>query len=103
MVAGRVVRVDRSGAKTSISSSYFNVFGLAWNRDEIWFTAADELPLFRNAVFAVAPSGQARLVLRVAGNATLHDVAPDGRLLIAQRTTDPASASSRQAKRRSAI
>jgi dipeptidyl aminopeptidase/acylaminoacyl peptidase len=89
---GRVVRVDRSGAKTSISSPYFNVFGLAWNRDEIWFTAADELPLFRNAVYAVAPSGQARLVLRVPGNATLHDVAPDGRLLIA-RTDDRAGIS----------
>ena len=84
---GRVVRIDRSGAKRRISLPYFNVFGLAWNSDEIWFTAADELPLFRNAVYTVAPSGQARLVLRVPGNATLHDVAPDGRLLIA-RTDD---------------
>ncbi|HYN08469.1 MAG TPA: protein kinase [Vicinamibacterales bacterium] len=84
---GHVVLVDRSGARTTFPSRYFNVFGLAWNRDEIWFTAADELPLFRNAVYAVTRSGEPRLVSRVPGNATLHDVAPDGRLLIA-RTDD---------------
>ena len=84
---GRVVLVDRSGLKTTVSSPYFNVFGLAWNGDEIWFTAADELPLFRNAVYAVTPSGGARVVSRVPGNASLHDAAPDGRLLIA-RTDD---------------
>ena len=84
---GRVVLVDRSGSKTTVSSPYFNVFGLAWNGDEIWFTAADELPLFRNALYAVTPSGGARVVSRVPGNASLHDAAPDGRLLIA-RTDD---------------
>ena len=59
-LTGTVVLVDRSGVRKTISSRYFNVFGLAWNGDEIWFTAADELPLFRNAVYAVPRSGQVR-------------------------------------------
>jgi hypothetical protein len=84
---GKVVIFDRSGARRAESASYFNVFGLAWNRDEVWFTAADELPLFRNAVQAMDASGAVRIVARVPGNTSLHDIAPDGRVLIA-RTDD---------------
>ena len=84
---GRVVVVDRAGVKQTASAEYFNVFGLAWNGDEVWFTAADELPLFRNTIYAMKRSGDVRVVARVPGNTSLHDVAPDGRLLIA-RTDD---------------
>ena len=84
---GRVVVVDRSGVKRAVSANYSNVFGLAWNGDDVLFTAADELPLFRNTIYAMSRSGDVRLVARVPGNTTLHDVAPDGRLLIA-RTDD---------------
>jgi dipeptidyl aminopeptidase/acylaminoacyl peptidase len=81
---GRVVIVDRSGVKRAISPYYFNVFGLAWKGDEVWFTAADELPLFRNTIYAMDASGAVRIVGRVPGNTSLHDIAPDGRALIAQ-------------------
>jgi len=85
---GRLIVVDRSGAKRLVSADqYFNVFGLAWKGDEVWFTAAERLPLFRNTVFAMDASGAVRVVARTAGNVTLHDVAPDGRVLIA-RTDD---------------
>jgi hypothetical protein len=84
---GRVVVVDRKGAKRAVSAQYANVFGLAWRGDEVWFTAADELPLFRNTLYAMKGSGDVRLVVRVPGNTSLHDVAPDGRVLIA-RTDD---------------
>ena len=85
---GRVVVVDRSGATRTVSpGSYFNVFGLAWRGDEVWFTAADELPLFRNTIYAMDAAGAVRVVARVPGNTTLHDIAPDGSLLIA-RTDD---------------
>jgi Tol biopolymer transport system component len=85
---GRVVIVDRSGAQQAASPrSYFNVFGLAWKGDEVWFTAADELPLFRNTIYAMNASGAVRIVARVPGNTSLHDIAPDGRVLIA-RTDD---------------
>jgi hypothetical protein len=86
-LSGRVAIVDRAGAKKISSANYVNVFGLAWKGDEVWFTAADELPLFRNAVCALRPDGDVRIVARVPGNASLHDVAPDGRALIA-RTDD---------------
>ncbi|MEO5815059.1 MAG: protein kinase [Gemmatimonadaceae bacterium] len=84
---GRVVVVDRAGVKRAVSEQYANVFGLAWRGEEVWFTAADELPLFRNTIYAMKPSGNVRIVARVAGNTSLHDIAPDGRLLIA-RTDD---------------
>ena len=84
---GRVLILDRSGAKRAESAAYFNVFGLAWKGDEVWFTAADELPLFRNTIYAMSASGASRVVTRVPGNTSLHDIAPDGRALIA-RTDD---------------
>lgn len=85
---GRVVIYDLSGARRAVSPrNYFNVFGLAWRGNEVWFTAADESPLFRNALHAMDASGAVRVVARVPSNATLHDVAPDGRVLIA-RTDD---------------
>ena len=84
---GKVMIFDRSGAKRAESARYFNVFGLAWHDDEVWFTAADELPLLRNAVHAMDAAGTMRMVARVPGNTSLHDVAPDGRALIA-RTDD---------------
>ena len=86
-LSGKVVVFDRAGKRRAESTDYFNVFGLAWRGDEVWFTAADELPLLRNAVFAMDASGRTRTITRVPGNTTLHDVAPDGRLLIA-RTDD---------------
>ena len=86
-LAGKVVVFDRSGARRAESAKYFNVFGLAWHGDEVWFTAADELPLLRNAVHAMGAAGAVRIVARVPGNTSLHDIAPDGRVLIA-RTDD---------------
>jgi dipeptidyl aminopeptidase/acylaminoacyl peptidase len=87
-IAGRVVVVDRSGARRITSAlTSPNVFGLAWKGDEVWFTAAEQLPLFRNTVHAMNASGDVRVVARAPGNASLHDVAPDGRVLIA-RTDD---------------
>jgi eukaryotic-like serine/threonine-protein kinase len=87
-LVGRVVIIERSGAKRAVSPrTYFNVHGLVWRGDEVWFTAADESPLFRNAVHAMDLTGAVRIVARVPGNTTLHDAAPDGRMLIA-RTDD---------------
>ena len=84
---GRVAVVDRRARKTFVSPSYPNAFGLAWKGNEVWFTAADERPLFRNAIHAVTLDGVARVVSRIPGNASLHDVTPDGRVLMA-RTDD---------------
>jgi len=86
-LAGTVVVVDRNGVKRAVSPQYFNCFGLAWNGDEIWFTAAGETPLFRDAIYATGGDGVPRQVARLPGNASLHDVAPDGRFIMA-RTDD---------------
>lgn len=80
---GRVCVVERSGRITRLSEEYLNVHGLTWRGDEIWFTAADDRPLYR-ALRAVAPDGTARPITRMPGNATLWDALPDGRLVIAQ-------------------
>ena len=84
---GRVLIIDRAGRARTASTRYFNVFGLAWRGDEVWFTAADTLPLFRNTVYGMSASGSVRVIARVPGNTSLHDIAPDGRVLIA-RTDD---------------
>ena len=93
-LSGQVVIVDRSGKLQTRSDRYYNVFGLAWNGDEVWFTAADKLPLFRNTVYAMNASGKVRIVARVPGNTALHDIASDGRILIA-RTDDRSGVSVR--------
>ena len=80
---GRVCVVDRTGRVTPLSADYLNVHGLAWNGDEILFTAADDRPLYR-ALRAVSLGGEVRTVSRMPGNATLWDALPDGRLLMAQ-------------------
>jgi eukaryotic-like serine/threonine-protein kinase len=81
-LTGHVAVIDRAGHKRIVSREYFNCFGLSWKGDEIWFSAADERPLFRNTIHAITQDGAARVVVRTAGNVSLHDVAPDGRVLI---------------------
>ncbi|HLG56823.1 MAG TPA: protein kinase [Vicinamibacterales bacterium] len=81
-LTGNVAVVDRAGNRRIVSRQYFNCFGLSWKGDEIWFSAADERPLFRNTIHAITQDGAARVVVRTAGNVSLHDVAPDGRVLI---------------------
>jgi hypothetical protein len=86
-LTGRVATVDRQGNTTILSPESPNLFGLAWNGDEIWYTVSEERPLFRNAIHAISPDGSTRVVARIPGNASLHDISPDGAVLIA-RTND---------------
>jgi hypothetical protein len=79
---GCVVVVDRAGATKYRSPEFLELYGLAWRGDEVWFTGADERRTFR-AIHAVNPPGDVRVVMRMPGNATLHDISTDGRLLIA--------------------
>jgi Tol biopolymer transport system component len=82
----RVVVADLAGKKTILTGWWPNAFGLAWKGDEIWFTAAEDRPLLRNTIHAVTVTGRRRVVVRIPGNASLHDIAPDGRALIAHTT-----------------
>ena len=42
-----------------------------------------ERPLFRDAILAITEAGRERVVARLPGNASLHDVSPAGRVLMA--------------------
>jgi Tol biopolymer transport system component len=80
--AGSVEVVDLAGSKRTLSSGWSATQGLAWspNGEEIWFTVVG----VGNALglYAVTLAGQQRLITRVPGAVTLHDIGRDGRLLL---------------------
>jgi len=79
---GFVAMVDLIGNEKDLTQEWEGEEGLAWSPkgDEVWFTAtragADR------ALFAVTLSGRLRVLLRIPGGLTLHDIAPDGRVLL---------------------
>ncbi len=79
---GPVAVVDRAGKKTTLSGNFASARGLAWSPDgsEVWFTAAQVGA--NRAVYAVSLSGKLRVVARVTGSLTIHDVSRDGRALM---------------------
>jgi Tol biopolymer transport system component len=79
---GKVAVVDGSGAKRTLTGEWNSIMGIAWSRsgDEIWF-AADEVGQAR-ALRAVSLQGRQRLLLRVPGSLTLHDISRDGKILV---------------------
>jgi len=80
--AGSVMVVDLAGGKRVLSSGWPATQGLAWssNGEEVWFTVVG----VGNALglYAVTLSGQQRLITRVPGAVTLHDIGRDWRLLL---------------------
>jgi eukaryotic-like serine/threonine-protein kinase len=79
---GSVAVVDRSGARTTLSSGWISAQGLAWSPsgEEIWFTATKAG--VGRALHAVDLSGRERLLARVPATLTLFDTARDGRVLL---------------------
>jgi eukaryotic-like serine/threonine-protein kinase len=79
---GSVAVVDRAGKKRTLSPVYATAQGLAWKPagNEIWYTAAEGG--FNRAIHAVTLSGSTRLVGRVPGISTIHDISRDGRVLM---------------------
>ena len=83
---GSVAVVDLSGKKSTLPGVYESLLGLAWSpRGEIWFTAAKTGS--NRELYASSVSGKARLLTRVTGILTLHDVAGDGRVLLTHDTS----------------
>ena len=72
-----------TGKKTTLSARYGTAIGLAWSPDgsEIWYTATEAGA--NRALHAVSLSGKERVLARGSGTMTLHDVARDGRVLVA--------------------
>ena len=82
--AGSVSLLDLHGNVKQISTGWISLQGLAWSPsgDEILF-AGTKVGVARS-IFAVSRSGSERLVTRSAGYLTLHDIAKDGHMLLAQ-------------------
>jgi Tol biopolymer transport system component len=80
---GTVEVVDPAGKRRKLAGDFSTAGGLAWKPDgsEVWFTAAETGG--NRALYAVTLSGSRRVLTRVTGNLTLHDVSRDGRALVA--------------------
>ena len=78
-----VVTIDREGKRRELSGGWSDWWNLAWSPrgDEIWF-AADRAGT-KGGMHAVSLDGQLRSLLQVPGFLEIHDIAPDGRVLLA--------------------
>ncbi len=81
---GSVVVVDLQGRVAARSEEWNAVLGAAWSADgrEAWFCASQDGAV--SELRALTPDGPQRLVQRFPGYMVLHDVAPDGRVLLAR-------------------
>jgi hypothetical protein len=81
---GDVCVVDLDGHKRVLSGGWSSLDGLAWTPSggEVWFAGSNTGN--NRGLYAVNLSGRVRPVLRVPGTLVLHDIAPDGRVLLAQ-------------------
>jgi hypothetical protein len=87
-VGARVARwsvnvVDRGGKKTTLSPGWYDWWRLAWSPrgDEVWFAASRAGSA--SALYAATLHGSLRQLAHLPGTVELHDVAADGRALVA--------------------
>jgi len=83
---GLVRILDRDGKRVAVSEEWASLDGIAWapGGREVWFTAS---PVGAdNAVRALSLDGRVRTVLSGMGRLVLHDLAPDGRVLLERAT-----------------
>jgi len=83
---GNVTFVDSSGATHRVSEGWASAEGLAWSPDgrEIWFTASRTG--INRALYAASRSGSVRMVASMPGTMTLHDVSPQGQVVLSRDT-----------------
>jgi hypothetical protein len=79
---GFVTIADLAGHEKNLTQEWEGEEGLAWSPkgNEIWFTATSAGA--DRALYAVTPSGKLRVLLRIPGGLTLHDISHDGRVLL---------------------
>jgi Tol biopolymer transport system component/predicted Ser/Thr protein kinase len=84
--AGTVAVIDLEGRKTTLSGRWASEHGLAWtpSGNEVWFTATEAGA--NRSLYAVSLQGKIRVVARVPGGLKLHDVAPNGRVLLTRES-----------------
>jgi eukaryotic-like serine/threonine-protein kinase len=77
---GKVVVIDLSGKKIVQSPHYNSINSLAWaSNGEVWFTAGGESS---RGIVAMDMRGRVHDIYHAPGDVTLHDVAPNGRVLM---------------------
>jgi eukaryotic-like serine/threonine-protein kinase len=89
-IGGAVAVIDRDGQRTTLSSDWKSLQGLAWSStgDEIWFTGSRTGRGGSSALHAVTLAGRERPVFASPGTLKLHDISPDGeRVLVTRGTT----------------
>ena len=71
----------KSGKVTKLTKEWSSLQGIAWSVDDhrIYFTATD---VGDRTLRSVDLSGADRIVIPLPGSMTLHDIAPDGRILL---------------------
>lgn len=79
---GRVALVDTDGKKQVVSDDWNGLEGLAWKGGELWFSGSPRGEPY--SIYAAVPGGSARLVEGAPIDLMLHDVAPDGRVLLSR-------------------
>lgn len=86
-LAGRVALLDLStGRLRSLSGDYKYIRGLAWKGEEVWFTAG--VPTQAD-LLAVDRIGIVRVVYKGTSRFQLHDIGPDGQVLLGQSEVRP--------------
>ena len=85
---GTVAVVDRAGKKKTLTSEFHTLSGLAWSPGghEVCFSAGSKG--HPQSLLAVTPGGRLRDLAQLPANLVLHDVAPDGRMLLASRRAE---------------
>ena len=83
---GVITVMDMSGKRTPLGKHWESTLGLAWNPggNEIYFTATEVG--FARSLYATDLAGHDRLVARVPGELTIHDIYKDGRMLLGRDT-----------------
>ena len=78
---GAIAVVDRAGKVRTLAGGFASIWGLAWAPGgQIWFTGSRVGG--DRALMAVSLSGKERVLDRITGGLTLHDVSKDGRALV---------------------
>jgi Tol biopolymer transport system component len=79
---GAVAILDLQGKKTTLSTGWDSIQGLAWASvgNEVWFSATKTGG--DRSLFAVDLSGKLRLLARVPGELTIFDIGNDGKVLL---------------------
>ena len=88
-LGGSVGLIDSAGKKTTLSSDWKSLQGLAWSStgDEIWFTGSRTGKGGSSALYAVSLTGRERTVFSSPGTLKLNDISREGQVLLTRGTT----------------